>query len=97
MSATPGSNSNPGPHGMARYGDEWRRVEAVNGRLNVPFDADEFVMVGGGGSGSEFNTTTADQLRAGGAGGFVRHEDGTETIYVGGFGGIVAGGGGSTP
>lgn len=89
-----GSNGKD-PHGMARYGTEWRRIEPVDGSLTVPFDADEFVMVAGGG-GSDFTTAEADRLRQGGAGGFVRREDGTETLYIGGFGGIPAGGGGGT-
>jgi hypothetical protein len=50
MSATHGSNGQ-GPHGMARYGDEWRRVEPVDGTLPIPRDADEFVLLGGGGGG----------------------------------------------
>lgn len=40
-----------GPHGLARYGDEWRRVDPVDGVLTPPVDADDFVMVAGGGAG----------------------------------------------
>lgn len=40
-----------GPHGIARYGDEWRTIEPVDGVLTMPNDADEFYMVAGGGAG----------------------------------------------
>lgn len=46
----PGTNGDA-PHGMARYGTEWRMVEPVAGVLTMPLDADEFVMVAGGGAG----------------------------------------------
>lgn len=92
MSTVHGSNDR-GPHGMARYGDEWRRIDPVDGRLTTPKDADEFVLIGGGGRG-EFGDTDAERARQNGAGGFVRAADGQVTFYVGGFDGLVGGGGG---
>lgn len=50
------------PYGMARYGEQWQLVRPdINGRLEIPADADEFVLIGDAEQDApkDFNTYTS--------------------------------------